>query len=63
MNCGIVFAHHVLRLVGYSAAYLMHAQNRTEAAAKIRRSWALLAWMIGAQVDGVSKEERPGCGV
>ena len=63
VNCGIVFAHHVLRLVGYSAAYLMHAQNRTEAAAKIRRSWALLAWMIGAQVDGVSKEERPGCGV
>lgn len=57
VNYGILLVHHVLRLMGYSAAYLIRAENRTEVAAKIRRSWVLLAWMIGAQVDGLRKEE------
>jgi GT2 family glycosyltransferase len=53
-NYGIVFAHHVLRLVAYSVIYMMGLKKNTEAAAKIRRSWALLTWMLGAQVDGLS---------
>jgi len=35
-------------MVGHSVAYLLAAKRRTELAAKIKRSWMLIAWLSGA---------------
>jgi len=44
----ILVVHHLIRMVGHSVAYLLAAKRRTELAAKIKRSWMLIAWLSGA---------------
>lgn len=44
----ILLVHHLIRMVGHSVAYLLSGERRTELAAKIRRSWMLIAWLTGS---------------
>ena len=44
----ILIVHHLIRMVGHSVAYLLSAKHRTDLAAKIKRSWMLIAWLSGA---------------
>jgi GT2 family glycosyltransferase len=48
LNCAIVTLQHAVRLICYSALSFLKIGNMAEAAAKRRRSRALLAWMAGA---------------
>lgn len=45
---GMLMAHHLIRLFGHSVAYLLSSRRRSEMAAKIKRSWILIAWLSGA---------------
>ena len=46
---GIVFLNNLLRMIGYLAINLVRPKRKAESAAKVRRSWALLKWMVGLQ--------------
>jgi GT2 family glycosyltransferase len=57
MYRSIVFAHNLLRLASNLAIYLISAKRRQEAIQKIRRSWAVLVWMMGVQSKSLSQEK------
>jgi hypothetical protein len=46
INRLVVFFQHVLRLVGHGVTYLVRVSERPALKGKIRRSWAMLAWML-----------------
>jgi GT2 family glycosyltransferase len=46
---GIILLHNLLRLVGYLVVYPVSSSHKSDIGAKVRRSWALLGWMIGGR--------------
>lgn len=54
---GIQFSHNLLRLMGYIVAYSMNIGRKMEVAVKIRRSWAVLAWMVGIRIKSLGGDE------
>ena len=50
VNRMIVVLQHAIRLISYSVTSLLRIGNMPEAAAKRRRSWALIAWMAGTDI-------------
>jgi GT2 family glycosyltransferase len=44
----ILVVHHLIRIFGHSVTYLFAAKRRADLAAKIDRSWKLIAWLSGA---------------
>lgn len=55
----IVVAHHMLRIFGYSAVYAVRHRTRSEIAHKLRRSLALLKWLVGLSYDQIAKNAYP----
>jgi GT2 family glycosyltransferase len=43
---GITLLHHFLRVLGHGVAYLAKPGSREDAAYKVRRSWAVLRWLV-----------------
>ena len=55
-RCILVF-HHVIRLAGHSVVFLTFSKRRAEASKKIKRSWALLVWMVGGMPARLSHSQ------
>jgi GT2 family glycosyltransferase len=49
-NCYLLITllHHMIRVLGYMCVYLISMQNRHKAAFKIKRSYAIIQWLIGS---------------